>query len=1788
MAGHDGSINIDTRINNDDFYKGVKEIKSAIDSLHDTVKDIANRINATANDCISKISSDMVSITNSTDEASTSMSGFSESVDKSSEGVEGIGQGMEGVQQSAEQAKESLGDMVRLAREAAERSNSNNAQGTRIPAYTVDEIESRISEFQEAANTFFTATDEFENSIAESKRSISVSAMGYAQAMRDNAVATQEFDAKLNELKQQAAELEIQFSNLKGIKLITGFEPEGFNEAKQLLDDVKRKIDELNQKRIRPIFTQEWDKMPTLTNQIAEGLAKIQYKGQMAMYAIQHPLQAINRGLAAAIPAALRFAKSFAGSAIKGAKNVLISTAKSIKEIGTKALRAAANLAKMAGSNAISFLKKLAEGAKNAAIQLAKIAGNAVVTGIKKIGSAVTGLASKIFNLNKGASGSGISFRQAFNSFIRYGIGVRSLFALVNKLRSAFTEAMGNMATQVPSVNAALSALASSLAMLKNSLATAFQPIVTAVAPYLTKFMDMLSQALTKVGEFFAVLTGQKFVYKAKKPDIDYKKTTDAYKEQEKQQKKDAADALKEQKEQIKAQNEAAKEEADAQKKAIKDEQKKAKAMEETTKEAENQLAAFDHLNILEDTSKDDKKTSGDGDNGLSDLYGIDPDDIKADLKDLPSGSDFAEYFDPTVEFEKIPIENAISDFAKRIKDAFEKGDFYGIGKQFADSINNLVGGIDWDGLGTKVGKGINAIVDVYNGLMDNIHWQEIGQSLAKFANSLIEEVDWENLGRALTQHIDALFKMLLGFVKEFDFSAAGKAFADLLWGMFDGIDWNVVGEALGRSITGLADFVYNAAISFPWAEAGKKLASGANKLVENLDTKKIADALIALIKGALAGMQSFIETFNWSELGEKLKTGILELVNEFPADEAATALTGLVKGLLDVILPTISDEAFWAGLGTKFSEFVNGIFTDEEMWDKIETAIEGLVNGVITALKTFVENFQWGKTGEIFKNEFQKLITNIDVDALGDMLTSLVKGLLDLILPTISDQTTWTTIGNKLSALLNKLFTDTEMWSKIGEAAEKAINGIITTIHTTIKGFKWGEAGTTFKDTFKTLITNINTNEIGDTVADLVKGAIAFAMPLLADDSFISTMAGKLAQFFDGLFSNDDLGDVVGTFANNLLTGVLSFGQSFFDEIQRNGTDKKAAASIKTFFSQIDWADIAAKTWNLLKSAFQTAGNIIDILLSDDNHHVDTAAVGTANSEKIAESLSGGGSLGAKLGSKIAQAISSIPWKDFAELLSTGAESLFRNFADAMNSLGNRIEKGEGKGRTVLANAVIEFFSGIKWGDVASAIVDAAWETFKTLGKTLFDWVVAGFTGKDPEGYLEDKTGFGDALTEFANNTASDPTLIESYDNVGGALVDATTTGYKKKLGAGRKDILEATDKAFELPDPSTFESEGKKPAEGITNGYIIELAPHEKEIKDTTQTSFVDAAKEPIENCDWITLGGTPIENTETGMENAAPSAKQTSAETFGDIVSAGEDKIKDADFIELGSSMPEDTEIGADRAGSSAARSVGSTFDDIADAAESIKDRDWSGVGEAIVDGTERGVNNNRSTLIDSLTSLASDALEAAKNFFGIHSPSRVFRDEVGAMIGAGLAVGIIESEDEVVGSISDLSSATVNAADSMVNDIGKIEIPAEIATNVLTDNEAMDKVDRVLSSFSDKVEYSFSSLMDKLQAIADRVNFQIPDIAKGMVLPYAVEGRSADAMDKLSETIYKSNEDLIDAIIQIVNNQTSAIIEGLERYGGSGGGSTMSKEKLADTVIGVINTRTRSKGKSPLLI
>ena len=88
----------------------------------------------------------------------------------------------------------------------------------------------------------------------------------------------------------------------------------------------------------------------------------------------------------------------------------------------------------------------------------------------------------------------------------------------------------------------------------------------------------------------------------------------------------------------------------------------------------------------------------------------------------------------------------------------------------------------------------------------------------------------------------------------------------------------------------------------------------------------------------------------------------------------------------------------------------------------------------------------------------------------------------------------------------------------------------------------------------------------------------------------------------------------------------------------------------------------------------------------------------------------------------------------------------------------------------------------------------------------------------------------------------------------------------------------------------------------------------------------------------------------------------------------------------------------------------------------------------VGKNLVKGLWDGINNAKDWVLDKIKGFGKGILDGIKGFFGIHSPSRVFRDQIGANLAKGLGLGF---EDEMKDVTKDMTSSIPTDFDVAMN-------------------------------------------------------------------------------------------------------------------------------------------------------
>lgn len=488
-----------------------------------------------------------------------------------------------------------------------------------------------------------------------------------------------------------------------------------------------------------------------------------------------------------------------------------------------------------------------------------QLASGVIVGGLQKISSG-------IFAIHKSANKSTLSLK----NLLKYAFGIRSLFALFNKLRSAATEGIQNLAqhdllTNTGKVNKSLSELMSALALLKNSFATAFAPLLTVVSPILVQFINLISQAVTKVGMLIAALTGQTTFTKAIAVQENYAASLD----------------------------------------------KTANSAKKAAKALQGYLSPIDEINRYDDgSSSDSGNGSGGGYSGpsASDMFEEVPienslkgiaDKIKKLVKD-EDWEGLGAYIADGINLGLQKIYNVINwdNVGPRVTKFITA---------FTTTFNSLVDHIDWDLMGRTVGAGINTIVKSLNLAITGIDWYNLGKKFAIGIKGIVNETNWNELGQLIGNKFMAAWRTFGGFVKNLPYRSIGRAVADGLNGVFKTISFSEIADYLTAAINGAFTSLEEFTKDFEWDDFAENVKNGITDFINGINWKENGQAFGEFLKKLCETINKSITKDTFYDLGK----GIGDFLGELPWGEL---LKTAGKTILNGIVGTL--EGLWEGEG--------------------------------------------------------------------------------------------------------------------------------------------------------------------------------------------------------------------------------------------------------------------------------------------------------------------------------------------------------------------------------------------------------------------------------------------------------------------------------------------------------------------------------------------------------------------------------------------------------------------------------------------------------------------------------------------------------------------------------------------------------------------------------------------------------------------------------------------------------------------------------------------------------
>lgn len=502
------------------------------------------------------------------------------------------------------------------------------------------------------------------------------------------------------------------------------------------------------------------------------------------------------------------------------------NTADSVNRLGQKVDNLSKKLISAGISGLKNKIKSIGKTIDGLVSKLLKLTSSAIIGGLQRISSG-------IFGIHKSANKSTLSLK----NLLKYAFGIRSLFVLINRIRSAAVEGLQNLAKydSLGNVNQSISSLISALTRLKNSFATAFAPIITAVAPILVRFINLISEAVTRVGMLIAALTGQKTFTRAVAVQENYAASLDKT--------------------------------ADSAKKATK--------------------AVKGYLNPLDEM---DRYDSGKNDTGTGSSGGYTGPSAGDMFEEVPIANSLKGIAD---KIKKLIKDEDWEGLGSYMADGINKGlekvydviNWDNVGPKiepfitgFTTTFNSLVDNINWELMGQTVGTGINTIVKALRLAITGIDWYNLGKKFAKGIKGIVKTVNWKELGQLIGDKFMISWRIFSGFVKNLPYASIGNAVATTLNGVFSTISFSEIGNSLATAMNGAFTTLYNFATTFDWTQMVSNIAGGINEFVSTFDWKGNGEKLEVFLDNLCDTIVDFAETTDWESVGKGIGTFLSQI----------------------------------------------------------------------------------------------------------------------------------------------------------------------------------------------------------------------------------------------------------------------------------------------------------------------------------------------------------------------------------------------------------------------------------------------------------------------------------------------------------------------------------------------------------------------------------------------------------------------------------------------------------------------------------------------------------------------------------------------------------------------------------------------------------------------------------------------------------------------------------------------------------------------------------------------
>ena len=391
------------------------------------------------------------------------------------------------------------------------------------------------------------------------------------------------------------------------------------------------------------------------------------------------------------------------------------------------------------------------------------------------------------------------------------------------------------------------------------------------------------------------------------------------------------------------------------------------------------------------------------------------------------------------------------------------------------------------------------------------------------------------------------------------------------------------------------------------------------------------------------------------------------------------------------------------------------------------------------------------------------------------------------------------------------------------------------------------------------------------------------------------------------------------------------------------------------------------------------------------------------------------------------------------------GATDAFKKFSG-----GEEIDKGK-----IIENLESQAKGVEEWGQNLKTLAGRAGEG---MTKELYDYLVK--LGPQSANLVK-------SFTQMTSDELQD--AATAFSQAGGELSEGITSELASASANWENAGQEIAQKAGEAGEKS-----GKEHTEKAKSGI------------ESGQKEVTEAAKKGGEEAGKVSQKATAdgIQQNSGQVSQAAGNSMKNAADTARTYRSS---------FESIGQSMSEGVAVGINRGSPFVQNAVNGVLQSAVNEAEKkIKKNSPSHVwrdeiGLSMAEGVAVGIERGEKIVNDSVGSMADSSLETAKDTLGIHSPSKVFKDEIGKHIVGGVIKGIEAEVPKLKKTMKKMSEEAVKAAGEVDAAKGGYSDAASAIMESIT--SGLDKRQELLvSKLDNKIDGYVDKVVKKYEKLA----------------------------------------------------------------------------------------------------